>query len=89
LSTDRLKRFKEASQGYFHDYNKARKAFGGKLWTAPNTLIREDVSDGRRRWLYNGICARFANMIASTVFPRYQWQKSDGRESAHDRCVEG
>lgn len=37
-------RFKEASQGYFHDYNKARKAFGGKLWTAPNTLIREDVS---------------------------------------------
>jgi ATPase complex subunit ATP10 len=36
-------RFKEASQGYFHDYNKARKAFGGKLWTAPNTLIREDV----------------------------------------------
>jgi len=35
--------FKEASQGYFHDYNKARKAFGGKLWTAPNTLIREDV----------------------------------------------
>jgi ATPase complex subunit ATP10 len=36
--------FKEASQGYFHDYNKARKAFGGKLWTAPNTLIREDVS---------------------------------------------
>jgi len=38
-----MTRFKEASQGYFHDYNKARKAFGGKLWTAPNTLIREDV----------------------------------------------
>lgn len=37
-------RFKEASQGYFHDYNKARKAFGGKLWMAPSTLIREDVS---------------------------------------------
>jgi hypothetical protein len=42
-------RFKEASQGYFHDYNKARKAFGGKLWMAPNTLIREDVSLGEFR----------------------------------------
>jgi len=37
-------RFKEASQGYFHDYNLARKANGGKLWIAPPVLIREDVS---------------------------------------------
>jgi len=44
VCADSVSRFKEASQGYFHDYNKARKAFGGKLWTAPNTLIREDVS---------------------------------------------
>lgn len=35
---------KEASQGYFHDYNLAKKANGGKLWVAPPVLIREDVS---------------------------------------------
>jgi ATPase complex subunit ATP10 len=35
---------KEASQGYFHDYNLARKANGGKLWVGPPVLIREDVS---------------------------------------------
>ena len=40
--------FKEASQGYFHDYNRARKANGGKLWMAPPVLIREDVSRGER-----------------------------------------
>ncbi|BEI93796.1 uncharacterized protein CcaverHIS019_0602550 [Cutaneotrichosporon cavernicola] len=33
---------KEASQGYFHDYNLARKANGGKLWVGPPVLIRED-----------------------------------------------
>ncbi|RSH81404.1 Mitochondrial ATPase complex subunit atp10 [Saitozyma podzolica] len=33
---------KEATQGYFHDYNRARSANGGKLWTAPPVLIRED-----------------------------------------------
>ncbi|EIW67444.1 hypothetical protein TREMEDRAFT_17176, partial [Tremella mesenterica DSM 1558] len=35
---------KEASQGYFHDYNRARSANGGKLWTAPPVLIREDMA---------------------------------------------
>lgn len=35
---------KEATQGYFHDYNLAKKANGGKLWLAPPVLIREDVS---------------------------------------------
>ncbi|WWD18945.1 hypothetical protein CI109_103401 [Kwoniella shandongensis] len=33
---------KEATQGYFHDYNRAKGAGGGKLWIAPNVLIRED-----------------------------------------------
>ncbi|OCF38696.1 hypothetical protein I317_07523 [Kwoniella heveanensis CBS 569] len=33
---------KEATQGYFHDYNRAKVAGGGKLWIAPNVLIRED-----------------------------------------------
>lgn len=37
---------KEASQGYFHDYNLAKKANGGKLWVAPPVLIRADVSAG-------------------------------------------
>ncbi|TYJ54006.1 hypothetical protein B9479_005340 [Cryptococcus floricola] len=32
----------EAKQGYFHDYNRARKGGGGKLWIAPSVLIRED-----------------------------------------------
>lgn len=39
---------KEATQGYFHDYNLARKANGGKLWLAPPVLIREDVSRRKR-----------------------------------------
>lgn len=38
-----LQRLHEAKQGYFHDYNEARSARGGKLWIAPNVLIREDV----------------------------------------------
>ncbi|WWC71694.1 uncharacterized protein I206_105652 [Kwoniella pini CBS 10737] len=33
---------KEATQGYFHDYNRAKGVGGGKLWIAPNVLIRED-----------------------------------------------
>ncbi|WWC90865.1 uncharacterized protein L201_005802 [Kwoniella dendrophila CBS 6074] len=33
---------KEATQGYFHDYNRAKGISGGKLWIAPNVLIRED-----------------------------------------------
>ncbi|WRT68261.1 uncharacterized protein IL334_005237 [Kwoniella shivajii] len=33
---------KEATQGYFHDYNRARVDGGGKLWIAPSVLIRED-----------------------------------------------
>ncbi|WVQ99891.1 hypothetical protein IAU59_007034 [Kwoniella sp. CBS 9459] len=33
---------KEATQGYFHDYNRAKVVGGGKLWIAPNVLIRED-----------------------------------------------
>ncbi|WVR07391.1 hypothetical protein IAU60_004432 [Kwoniella sp. DSM 27419] len=33
---------KEATQGYFHDYNRAKGTGGGKLWMAPNVLIRED-----------------------------------------------
>lgn len=37
-------RIKEATSGYFSDYNRARSASGGKLWTAPPVLIREDVS---------------------------------------------
>jgi len=36
-------RLKEAKQGYFHDYNQARKELGAKLWNAPPVLIREDV----------------------------------------------
>jgi ATPase complex subunit ATP10 len=36
-------RMKEASKGYYHDYNRARRTGGGKLWMAPNVLIREDV----------------------------------------------
>lgn len=36
---------KEASQGYFHDYNLARKANGGKLWVGPPVLIREDMAN--------------------------------------------
>jgi ATPase complex subunit ATP10 len=39
-------RIKEASQGYFHDYNLARKHNGGKLYLGPPVLIREDVSAG-------------------------------------------
>ncbi|KAL0249759.1 hypothetical protein I308_103060 [Cryptococcus tetragattii IND107] len=35
----------EAKQGYFHDYNQARTARGGKLWIAPNVLIREDKAN--------------------------------------------
>ncbi|ODN78984.1 hypothetical protein, variant [Cryptococcus amylolentus CBS 6039] len=35
-------RLAEAKQGYFHDYNRARKGGGGKLWIAPSVLIRED-----------------------------------------------
>lgn len=33
---------KEASTGYFEDYNKLRHE-GGKLWVAPKTLIQEKV----------------------------------------------
>ncbi|ORY35395.1 ATP10 protein-domain-containing protein [Naematelia encephala] len=33
---------KEASRGYFHDFNRVRKMHGGKLWVAPPVLIRED-----------------------------------------------
>lgn len=35
---------KQATQGYFHDYNAMRKdgGHGGKTWIAPNVLIRED-----------------------------------------------
>nr|WRH23620.1 Triosephosphate isomerase [Naematelia aurantialba] len=33
---------KEASRGYFHDYNRIQKMHGGKLWLAPPVLIRED-----------------------------------------------
>lgn len=35
-------RVKEASKGYFHDYNALRHE-GGKAYLAPKTLIREDV----------------------------------------------
>jgi hypothetical protein len=35
-------RVKEASTGYFEDYNKLRHE-GGKLWVAPKTLIQEKV----------------------------------------------
>lgn len=42
--TERKLLIKEATQGYFHDYNLARKANGGKLWVGPPVLIREDVS---------------------------------------------
>ena len=35
----------EASRGYFHDYNIAKREGGGKQWVAPKVLIREDVSD--------------------------------------------
>ncbi|GAA5973296.1 hypothetical protein JCM8115_007114 [Rhodotorula mucilaginosa] len=34
---------KEASKGYFHDYNALRHE-GGKAYLAPKTLIREDLS---------------------------------------------
>ncbi|WVF72652.1 hypothetical protein IAT40_007470 [Kwoniella sp. CBS 6097] len=33
---------KEATQGYFHDYNRAKVAGGGKLWIAPNVLIKDE-----------------------------------------------
>ncbi len=38
---------REATQGYFHDYNAMRKEGGhaGKTWVAPSVLIREDVSE--------------------------------------------
>lgn len=36
-------RIKEASTGYFADYNKLRHE-GGKMWIAPRTLIQEKVS---------------------------------------------
>lgn len=35
-------RVKQASRGYFHDYNELRQQ-GGKAFVAPKTLIREDV----------------------------------------------
>ncbi|WVO15910.1 hypothetical protein L204_103575 [Cryptococcus depauperatus] len=35
----------EAKQGYFHDYNRARARDGGKLWLAPDVLIREDKAN--------------------------------------------
>ncbi|KPV75417.1 uncharacterized protein RHOBADRAFT_36272, partial [Rhodotorula graminis WP1] len=34
---------KQASRGYFHDYNELRQQ-GGKAFVAPKTLIREDLS---------------------------------------------
>lgn len=37
-------RVKEASRGYYSDLNATRK-HGGKTWVAPQTLIREDVSE--------------------------------------------
>jgi ATPase complex subunit ATP10 len=37
---------KEASTGYFQDYNKIRH-HGGKSWIAPRTLIQEKVRFSR------------------------------------------
>ncbi|KAK4687503.1 hypothetical protein P7C73_g2617, partial [Tremellales sp. Uapishka_1] len=51
---------KEASQGYFHDYNLARKANGGKLWVAPTVLIRQD-----RALYFPDITGK--NLLGSTV----------------------
>jgi ATPase complex subunit ATP10 len=50
---------KEARQGYFHDYNLARKGNGGKLWVAPPVLIRDDVS----------VATLFMAAIAAEVLP--------------------
>lgn len=38
---------KEATTGYFEDYNKLRHE-GGKDWIAPKTLIQEKVAYARR-----------------------------------------
>lgn len=65
---------KEASQGYFHDYNLAKKANGGKLWIAPPVLIREDVSHNR---------AGVVLTAASVVLPRYQWKGLDWCYCSH------
>lgn len=77
---------KEASQGYFHDYNLAKKANGGKLWVAPPVLIREDVSTSL------GV-SRFRPVTDPTtaiaLLPRHQWEGSDRLERPHDRPVAG
>ncbi|CAD6567825.1 MAG: Mitochondrial ATPase complex subunit atp10 [Tremellales sp. Tagirdzhanova-0007] len=35
---------KQVNQGYFHDHHLIRRRFGGKQWTAPSMLIREDMA---------------------------------------------
>lgn len=42
IKSHEVHRVKEASKGYFHDYNALRHQ-GGKAYLAPKTLIREDV----------------------------------------------
>lgn len=67
-------RIKQATQGYFHDYNRL-DGHEGKTWIAPKSLIREEVSiiclSSTPKELYISNCHSYLcpHFLASTVFP--------------------
>lgn len=80
---------KQAGTGYYHDLNAARGASGGKLWTAPRVLIREDVSDQ----VIMGICRLRANplcpLVESTLLPQHSGQHAREEAVKYDFVVKG
>lgn len=81
-----LERLHEAKQGYFHDYNQARTARGGKLWIAPNVLIREDVCTFHRPLVSSRSLILTGENRKQTTSPTSLVNPSWGRMSTRQTC---